>query len=226
MGANRYNANVNGARNDELSVKLDGMSNMDSGVNMCCSTWVNPDTIAEFRVVTNAATAEFGHAGGPMISVVTKGGSKQFHGSAYGFLRNESLDSNTFTTNYNGTRKPTYRYNTTGFTVGGPAYIPHHFNAEKNKLFFFASEEYQQQYIGTNTNNKTTPTAAQRLLQRIPVNGMAIAEQTSEKACWLLFADEEGLCREISNELKETGIPVFLITKGREFKREDPWVCS
>ncbi len=57
--------------------------------------------------------------------------------------------------------------------------------------------------------------------QRIPVNGMAIAEQTSEKACWLLFADEEGLCREISNELKETGIPVFLITKGREFKREN-----
>ncbi len=65
VGANRYSANVNGARNDELSVKLDGMSNMDSGVNMCCSTWVNPDTIAEFRVVTNAATAEFGHAGGP-----------------------------------------------------------------------------------------------------------------------------------------------------------------
>jgi hypothetical protein len=163
VGANRYNANVNGARNDELSVKLDGMSNMDSGVNMCCSTWVNPDTIAEFRVVSNAATAEFGHAGGPMISVVTKGGSKQFHGSAYGFLRNESLDTNTFTNNYNGTRKPTYRYNTTGFTVGGPIFIPKKFNTEKNKLFFFASEEYQQQYIGTNTNNKTTPTAAQRL---------------------------------------------------------------
>ncbi len=66
------------------------------------------------------------------------------------------------TTN-NGTRKPTYRYNTTGFTVGGPIYIPKHFNVEKNKLFFFASEEYQQQYIGTNTNNKTTPTTAQRL---------------------------------------------------------------
>jgi acyl transferase domain-containing protein/acyl carrier protein len=57
--------------------------------------------------------------------------------------------------------------------------------------------------------------------QRIPGNGMAATEQTSEKACWLLFADEMGLCREISKELSDAGFSVFHANKGKEFKREN-----
>src|ERR1017187_1937765 len=100
---------------------------MDSGVNMCCSTWINMDTIAE-------------------VQVITKGGTKEFHGSGYVFTRNESLNARVWNANStaaNGAiRKSTYRYNTDGFTLGGPVFIPKHWNTAKNKLFFFAAEEH------------------------------------------------------------------------------------
>ena len=162
-GGDRYSANINGNRNDSMSVKVDGVSNMDSGVNMCCSTWVNVDTISEFKVLTNVMGADIGHSGGASVSVVTKSGTRQFHGVGYGFLRNESLNANTFLNNYNNVRKPTYRYNTEGFTLGGPIYIPTKFNVDRQKYFFFVSEEKQNQKTGGTLNTKTVPTAAERV---------------------------------------------------------------
>ena len=162
VGASRYGGNINGNRNDSMSVKLDGMSNMDSGVNMCCSTWVNMDTIAEFKVITNNQSADIGHSGGASISVVSKSGTKQFHGSAYGFLRNESLNANTWMNNYNSVARPIYRYNTEGFTLGGPVWVPSKLAFLKNKLFFFASEEKQNSLTGTALHTNSVPTAAER----------------------------------------------------------------
>ena len=158
----QYSANVNGNRNDNMSIKLDGMTNMDSGVNMCCSTWVNPDTIAEMKVITNTQSAAIGHAGGASVMVVTKGGTQSFHGSGYGFLRNEWLNSNTWMNNFNSRPKSTYRYSTYGFTIGGPVFIPKKFNTNKQKLFFYASEERKNQKLGGSLNTKTVPTPAER----------------------------------------------------------------
>jgi hypothetical protein len=165
-GGNEYAANVNGNRNDSMSVKLDGISNMDSGVNQCCSTWVNMDTIAEVTVVTNTASVQYGHSGGAAINVVTKGGTKDFHGSGYVFIRNESLNARGWNANSTpvnaATRKSTYRYNTDGFTLGGPVYIPKRWNTQKEKLFFFASEEHQNNKAGGGNRNLTVPTALER----------------------------------------------------------------
>jgi hypothetical protein len=158
----RYSANINGNRNDSMSIKVDGVSNMDSGVNMCCSTWVNLDTIEEFKVISNTQGADIGHAGGASVSVVTKSGTRQFHGNTYFFLRNESLNANSWMNNYNNARKPTSRYNTWGFTLGGPIYIPKKFNASKQKYFFFVSEEKQNSKNGGGVNTKSVPTAAER----------------------------------------------------------------
>jgi hypothetical protein len=166
VGVSAYGGNFNGNRNDNMSVKLDGISNMDSGVNMCCSTWVNMDTIEEINVVTNSAAAAVGHSGGAAVTVTTKGGTKDFHGSAYTFIRNESLNArgwNANSTAANGAiRKATYRYNYDGFTLGGPIWIPKHWNVDKNKLFFFASEENHIQKAGGGSSNYTLPTAAER----------------------------------------------------------------
>jgi hypothetical protein len=162
----QYSANINGNRNDSMSIKLDGVSNMDSGVNMCCSTWVNMDTIAEVNVVTNTASAAVGHSGGAAVQVVTKGGTKEFHGSAYAFIRNESLNARGWNANSTAAnaaiRKSTYRYNTDGFTLGGPIFIPKHWNIDKNKLFFFAAEEHQNTKSGGGNRNLTVPTALER----------------------------------------------------------------
>jgi hypothetical protein len=180
-GGDQYSANINGNRNDSMSVKLDGISNMDSGVNMCCSTWVNMDTIAEVNVVTNSASVQYGHSGGASVQVVTKGGTKNFHGSAYVFIRNESLNARGWNANSTAAnaaiRKSTYRYNTDGFTLGGPVYIPKHWNVAKNKLFFFASEEHQNTKSGGGNRNLTVPTALERtgdFSQSIQNSGVAL----------------------------------------------------
>lgn len=176
-GGDRFSANVNGNRNDNMSIKLDGISNMDSGVNMCCATWVNLDTIQEFKVITNTMSADIGHSGGASVSVVTKGGTREIHGSGYGFLRNESLNANSWLNNYNKVRKPTYRYNTEGFTVGGPIFIPRYFNVNRQKLFFFASEENQNNLSGANLRTNTVATVAQRggdFSQTVDGNGRPI----------------------------------------------------
>jgi hypothetical protein len=177
----QYSANINGNRNDSMSIKLDGISNMDSGVNMCCSTWINLDTIAEVNIVTNASSVAVGHSGGASVQVTTKGGTRDFHGSGYVFIRNESLNArgwNADSTAANGAiRKNTYRYNTDGFTVGGPVFIPHHWNVAKNKLFFFASEEHQNTKSGGGNRNLTVPTALEKtgdFSQSIQNNGSAL----------------------------------------------------
>jgi hypothetical protein len=165
-GGDQYSGNINGNRNDSMSIKLDGISNMDSGVNMCCSTWINLDTIAEVNIVTNSSSVAVGHSGGASVQVVTKGGTRQFHGTGYTFIRNESLNArgwNADSTAANGaTRKSTYRYNTDGFTLSGPVFIPKHWNVAKNKLFFFASEEHQNTKNGGGNRNLTVPTALER----------------------------------------------------------------
>jgi hypothetical protein len=179
-GGDQYSANINGNRNDSMSIKLDGISNMDSGVNMCCSTWINMDTIAEVNVVTNSASVQYGHSGGASVQVVTKGGTKDFHGTGYVFIRNESLNARGWNANSTAAnaaiRKNTYRYNTDGFTLGGPVYIPKHWNVDKNKLFFFAAEEHQNTKSGGGNRNLTVPTALERtgdFSQSISNNGVS-----------------------------------------------------
>ncbi|MCX6602555.1 MAG: carboxypeptidase regulatory-like domain-containing protein, partial [Acidobacteria bacterium] len=97
------------------------------------------DAVAEFKVVTNNMSAEYGYRAGAKVLVSTKSGTNQFHGSAYEFLRNEKLDGTNFFANRSGGLKPSYRQNQYGATLGGPAI--------KNKTFFFAS--YQGTRIRT-----------------------------------------------------------------------------
>ncbi len=97
------------------------------------------DAVAEFKVVTNNMSAEWGYRAGAKVLVSTKSGTNQFHGSAYEFLRNEKLDGTNFFANRSGATKPSYRQNQYGVTLGGPVI--------KNKTFFFGS--YQGTRIRT-----------------------------------------------------------------------------
>ncbi|MBI4892992.1 MAG: TonB-dependent receptor [Acidobacteria bacterium] len=97
------------------------------------------DAVSEFKVVTNNMSAEHGYRAGAKVLVSTKSGSNAFHGSAYEFLRNEKLDGTNFFANRSGAKKPTYRQNQYGATLGGPVI--------KNRTFFFGS--YQGTRIRT-----------------------------------------------------------------------------
>lgn len=100
----------------------------------------NPDTIAEFRILTNNYTAEYGRSAGGVVSVVTKSGTNQFHGSAYDYARTTDLNANTFFNKANpldAQPRPILERNQFGATLGGPIV--------KDKLFFFFAYQGQRQ---------------------------------------------------------------------------------
>ncbi len=153
---------ANGQRGTSNSVTLDGATNMDTGNNGTQLTSLNVDAVAEFRVLTNSAPAEFGRVAGAAINVVTKSGGRDFHGTGYWFHRHEGLNANNWKNNKDGLARKLYRYNYEGYNIGGPIYIPGKFNSNKNKLFFFWSQEWQKQLLPQATQSATVPTAAER----------------------------------------------------------------
>jgi hypothetical protein len=171
---------INGNRNSANNWTVDGADNVDRGSNLTLMTFPSIDAIAEFKVERSLYTADSGRAGGGQISVVTKSGTSQFHGGVYEFFRNDALAANNFssnankintkdsanplnncTTNFTSTCKanaPALRWNDFGGTIGGPIYIPGKFNKDRNKTFFFYSQEHRR--IITYTNfNPILPTA-------------------------------------------------------------------
>ena len=163
---------IGGARESWNTVMLDGQlgSNPDF-VGMFMAP-VSMDAVAEVKVVSNNYTADYGRNPGSTISVVSKSGTKDFHGTVYGFKRHEKLNANDFFNNRtqvvreDGTTgsvpKPIYRFGTFGFAVGGPIYIPGKFNVNKDKLFFFYSEEDWRIKSPWGRNQVTVPTAEER----------------------------------------------------------------
>ncbi len=153
---------VNGQRGNQNNLTLDGATNMDTGSNGTQHTSLNIDAVAEFRVLTNGQQAEFGRSSGAAINIVTKSGAQAFHGTGYWFHRHEGLNANNWRNNADGLPRRYYRYNYQGYNVGGPVYIPGKFNKDKDKLFFFFGQEWQQQLVPNTTRFVTVPTAAQR----------------------------------------------------------------
>lgn len=102
--------NVNGGRTMQNNFTLDGQNVTDIGVNQQFAYRISMDAIAEFKVSTNAQTAEFGRNDGAQIQVITKSGTRDFHGDGYWFKRGEFMNANTFINNFNGIQRQIYRY--------------------------------------------------------------------------------------------------------------------
>ncbi len=130
---------VNGARDRAYNVTIDGIEANESSVPNPVSNLyrLTPDNVQEYKVTTNNATAEEGRNSGASISVATRSGTSEYHGTGYLFLRNEGFNSNEFFANAQKTPKPLIRMFQPGFEMGGPI--------RKNKTFFFGS--YQQNRI-------------------------------------------------------------------------------
>jgi hypothetical protein len=111
------------------------------------------DDVEEFTVQTNALDAEYGHGGGMFVNVTTKGGTNEFRGTLYEFLRNDKLNANSFFSNSAGSPRPIFRFNQYGFTAGGPIV--------KNKVFWFFNYEGLRQRT-PRAYRFTVPTALQR----------------------------------------------------------------
>jgi len=153
---------VGGARLFWNTVTVDGQvgSNPDFPGLFMAATSI--DAVAEVKIVSNNYTADYGRNPGSTIAVVTKSGTKDFHGTVYGYKRHEKLNANDFFNNRDGIEKSVYRFGTFGFAVGGPVYIPNKFNTSKEKLFFFYSQENWTVKQPQGITQVTVPTALER----------------------------------------------------------------
>ena len=153
---------INGLRQNQKNLAVDGVTNLDTGSNETIQYQPNMDAISEIKIMTSNYQAEFGRSGGGVITVVTRSGTKDFHGTAYDYYRHESLNANNFFNNRTGTPKSPYRYRITGYSIGGPIYIPEEFNRDRDKLFFFWSQEYTGMKRDYGTRFVNMPTERER----------------------------------------------------------------
>ncbi len=148
----------NGGRDMQNNIVIDGTPDSDEGGYHGQDTYPSLDSIAEFRVVTSNYGADMGKMGSAQIEVATKSGTRQFHGDAYEYVRNDAFDANPFFQNReiappggNAPKTP-LKWNDFGYTVGGPVYIPGHYNTSKSKTFFFWSQEWHRYNEGSVIN--------------------------------------------------------------------------
>jgi Carboxypeptidase regulatory-like domain/TonB-dependent Receptor Plug Domain len=129
---------VNGARDRAYNVTIDGIEANESSVPNPVSNLyrITPDNIQEYKVTTNNATAEEGRNSGASISIATRAGTSEFHGTGFFFLRNEALNSNEWFQNAQKNPKPLIRMEQFGYEMSGPI--------KKNKTFFFGSYGYNR----------------------------------------------------------------------------------
>src|SRR5580658_953209 len=146
---------MNGGRVEYNNWELDGGDNMDNGSNGTLNVYPSVDAISEFKVLTSNYGAQYGRNGSGTVEVETKGGTKDFHGDAYEFVRNDAFNANNyFNSLYRGGSgdTPAYKKNDFGYTFGGPIYIPHAYNTNKDKTFFFWSEEWRRDRVSYQYN--------------------------------------------------------------------------
>jgi hypothetical protein len=150
---------IAGGRSDSVTFLLDGGINNDLLANEVVYNPV-PDAIAEFRILTSNYAAEYGRNAGGVVSVVTKSGTNDIHGTAYDFLRNEALDANSFFNNREGLPRQVLKRNQYGVTLGGPVVIPQVVHG-KDKYFWFVSYSGQRQIQTVTTSQLPVYTPAE-----------------------------------------------------------------
>jgi hypothetical protein len=161
---------VNGGRGRANNFSVNGGDANDLFVNLP-TVQPSPDSIQEFRVLTNTFDAEYGRNSGSVINVVTKSGTNQWHGSAYEFFRNKVLNANEYCfTGAEGLpcEKPQFNQNQFGGTFGGPI--------KKDRTFFFASYEGRRIRQGILSPAVTVPSSQETPSPTNLVNGQIVAD--------------------------------------------------
>ncbi len=160
---NLVGVNINGSRSGTLNLTLDGVSSLDTGSQLGPYLAPGLDAIGEVKVLLTNYQAEYGRSSGGTINVVIKNGTRDFHGGGFYLKRHEQFNANEYFNNARLIQKQRYRFNYWGGNVGGPVIIPGTgFNRNRDKLFFFWSQEYLPRRYPTRQGTLTYPTALER----------------------------------------------------------------
>ncbi|WP_446744092.1 TonB-dependent receptor domain-containing protein [Silvibacterium acidisoli] len=146
---NPGNVSVNGQPETGNSFMVNG-ADVNESKNMGAGLIPNLDSIAEFRLITNSFSAEYGKFSGAIMNAITKSGTNSIHGDAFEFLRNDAFDAR----NYFDPSKAELHRNQFGYAVGGPFW--------RNRLFWFSDYQGTRQVQGSSTGQVNLPTDAQR----------------------------------------------------------------
>jgi hypothetical protein len=160
LGSVRYS--VNGGRVEYNSFNVDGGDVLNAGLNGNQSTLIvypSLDALSEVQVLTSNYGSMYGQSASGTVLATTKSGTNQFHGVGYEFIRNEFFNARNY---FDQTKEaPLYRRNDFGGTIGGPLYIPGVYNTNKDKTYFFFSEEFRYERTPTDFN-QAVPSVAER----------------------------------------------------------------
>lgn len=143
LGKSNDGVYAHGARSYDNNWQLDGISVSDVQGSGSISGGIpvpNPDTVAEFKVQTGLYDAAFGRGAGANVSIVTKSGGSNYHGTLFEFVRNNIFNANDFFLNQTGQGRPDLKQNQFGIAFGGPI--------RKDKLLFFGSYQGTRQING------------------------------------------------------------------------------
>jgi len=133
----------NGLRQSHNVWRVDGQENYDRGCGGCVEILPSIEAVGEFKVNTANSDADMGFGAAGQINLTIKSGTRDFHGTLYEFLRNNSLDANQFFRNINGSPKAKLRFNNFGYNIGGPVVLPG-YNKDRNKTFFFWNQDWRK----------------------------------------------------------------------------------
>jgi hypothetical protein len=153
-----------GGRFQTNNIMLDGIDNNTiatnggigvNGINYTPSV----DATAEFKVITNNYSAEFGRSAGTVVSAATKSGTNSLHGVLWEFIRNDHLDANNFFSNAAGAPRQPFKQNQFGFTLGGPVVVPKIYNGHARTFFFVDYEGLRRATTASSTIQNIPPQA-------------------------------------------------------------------
>jgi hypothetical protein len=150
----------NGGRTEYNNWELDGGDNMDNGSNATLNVYPSIDAIAEVKVLTSNYGAQYGRNASGTVEVETKSGTQAFHGDVYYFGRNDVFNARNFFDPADD--KPKFKKHDFGYTIGGPVFIPNHYNTNKQKTFFFFSQEWRRDLVPGQTFLQGVPSVAER----------------------------------------------------------------
>ena len=157
-------SNIDGARTPESLITYDGAPAVRTRSNGTSIGAADLDSTQEIQILATDYAPEYGRSSGGQIRITSKSGTQDFHGAAYEYVRNTIFDANPWQRNAvpatTGVTAPIH-YNQFGYNIGGPFYIPNHFNTDKTKVFWYWGEEWVR-YIFTDTSALTVPTVKMR----------------------------------------------------------------
>jgi hypothetical protein len=152
-----FAAHINGSTTASYETLLDGAPVTTNRAGHFGEQAVSMEALQELKVQTSGISAEFGRMQAGVFNYVMKSGSNQWHGSAFGALRNEALNANTFVNNFRGVRRPLDRQQTFALSGGGPVRLPKIYDGRNRSFFYATYERWRNRDFGFGAPNATVP---------------------------------------------------------------------